>query len=191
MKTLLVFLLTASAALAQKPKPRPKPRPGISDCFKVRALLRADEAHYWADLANACPYTIDKVYVLVTFHDKSNHHVGDGVWPLYFVTPGAHRVIRFSVSSEVSDFAFVHLQKITADAEEGLRSQPERAARAQLPPGFVGDPGASKIVRLAEASAVAVEGRSSDSLPDTGVVLHELEDTGLAGDRSAGTAAGH
>jgi hypothetical protein len=170
MKALLVFLLTASAVLAQKPKPRP--RPGISDCFKVRALIRADEAHYWADWANACPYTIDRVYVLVAFNDKSNRHVGDGVWPLYFVTPGAHRVIRFSVSSEVADFAFVHLQKITVDEEEGLRSQPVHAERAQLPPGLVGDPGASKIARLAESSAVAVEGQSSDGLADTGVVSH-------------------
>ena len=140
----LVFLLAASAAFAQKQNPKPK----ISDCFKVRAMIRADEAHYWADWRNTCPYTIDAVYVLVTFNDKSRHHVGDGVWPLYFVTPGAHRVIRFSVSSEVSDFASVHLQKITADAEEGLRSQPVHAQRAQPPPGFIGDPGASKITLL-------------------------------------------
>ncbi len=83
MKALLtvVFLLSAGAAFAQKPK-------GPSDCFKVHALIRADEAHYWADWTNACPYTIDSVYVLVTFADKSKLHVGDGVWPMYFVTPG-------------------------------------------------------------------------------------------------------
>jgi hypothetical protein len=141
MKVLLtaVFLLSAGAVFAQKPK--------VSDCFKVHALLRADEAHYWADWTNACPYTIDSVYVLVTFHDKSTQHIGDGVWPMYFVTPGAHRVNRFSVPSEVLDFAWVHVQKITADAVEGLRSpNPVRAQSAPKPFGFVGDPGAARLV---------------------------------------------
>lgn len=139
MKALLtaVFLLSASVAFAQKPK--------VSQCFKVHALLRADEAHYWADWTNACPYTIDSVYVLVTFHDKSTQHIGDGVWPMYFVTPGMHRVTRFSVPAEVLDFAWVHLQKITADAVEGLRpAHPTRPEPARI--GFVGDPGASRVI---------------------------------------------
>src|SRR5215472_2431691 len=121
MRVLLALMcLTGGAAFAQKQKPH-HASPRVSDCFKVHALVRADEAHYWADWTNACPYTIDAVYVLVTFNDKSRRRVGEGVWPVYFVPPGTHRVIRFSVSSEVSDFASVHLQKITADAEEGLR----------------------------------------------------------------------
>jgi hypothetical protein len=103
-----------SAAAAEKPK--------VSDCFKVRALVRMDEEHYWADWANTCPYTIDSVYVMVSFADKSRHHVGDGVWPMYFVTPGTHRVTRFSVPLDVPDFASVNVQKITADPLEGLRS---------------------------------------------------------------------
>jgi hypothetical protein len=143
MKALLtvLFLLSASAAFAQKPK--------VSDCFKVRALTRADEVHYWADWKNACPYTIDSVYVLVTFADKSRRHVGDGVWPMYFVTSGAHRVTRFSVPSEVSDFAWVHVQKITADAIEGLLSPHlSRSESERVPLGFVGDPGASGIQHL-------------------------------------------
>jgi hypothetical protein len=141
MRALLtvVFLLSAGAAFAEKPK--------VSDCFKVHALIRADEAHYWADWTNACPYTIDSVYVLVTFADKSRLHIGDGVWPMYFVAPGAHRVTRFSVPSEVADFAWVHVRKITADAVEGLRSTlPSRSESARIAPGFVGDPGVS--VRL-------------------------------------------
>jgi len=143
---LSVMLLAEASVFAQKRNPKPAPK--VSDCFKVRALLRADEAHYWADWANACPYTIDAVYVLVSFDDKEKHRVGDGVWPMYFVTPGAHRVTRFSVSSEVLDFASVHVRKITSDAREGLRSQRPPASRAKLPPGFVGDPGPSQIVRL-------------------------------------------
>jgi hypothetical protein len=133
-----VFLLSASAVFAQKPK--------VSDCFKVHALTRADEAHYWANWTNSCPYTINAVYVLVTFADKAKLHVGDGVWPMYFVTPGAHRVTRFSVPAEVADFAWVHVQKITADAVEGLRTVQREAAR--LLPGFVGDPGPSVVSLL-------------------------------------------
>jgi hypothetical protein len=144
MKVLASLLcLMPGTLLAQKHIAKPR----ISDCFKVHALLRADEAHYWADWTNACPYTIDAVYVLVSFDNRSRHHVGDGVWPMYFVTPGSHRVTRFSVSSEVSDFATVHLRKITADAQEGLRSPGSHAERATLPPGLVGDPGASKVAR--------------------------------------------
>ncbi len=138
MKALLtvVFLLSAGSAFAQKPK--------VSECFKVHALIRADEAHYWADWTNACPYTIDSVYVLVTFADKSSHQIGDGVWPMYFVTPGAHRVTRFSAPSEVANFAWVHVRKITVDAVEGLRSTaPSRSEIARIPPGMVGDPGPS------------------------------------------------
>ncbi len=148
MKILLALVcLTAGTALGQSGAARPP----VADCFKVHALLRADEAHYWADWTNTCPYTIDAVYVLVTFQDKFRNYVGDGVWPMYFVAPGAHHVNRFSVSSEISDFASVRLRKITADAREGLRSSDRHAMRAKLPSGFVGDPGASKIVRLAGA----------------------------------------
>ena len=145
MKALLtlLLLLSAGSAFAQKPK--------VSDCFKVHALIRADEGHYWADWTNACPYTINSVYVLVTFADKSRHQIGDGVWPMYFVTPGSHRVTRFSAPSEVSDFAWVHVRKITADAVEGLRSTPpSRPESTRIPPGFVGDPGPSAILREVE-----------------------------------------
>ena len=120
MKGLLAFtfLLSATVGFAQKPK--------VSDCFKVHALIRTDEAHYWADWTNACPYTIDSVYVMVTFIDSSKHHISDGVWPMYFATPGMHRVTRFSVPADVADYASVHVRKITADAAEGLRSTPHQ-----------------------------------------------------------------
>jgi hypothetical protein len=115
MKILLtsLFLLSAGAAMAEKPT--------VSECFKVHALVRMDEEHYWADWTNTCPYTIDSVYVLVNFTGKSRAHVGGGMWPMYFVAPGTHRVTRFSVPSEVSDFESVAVEKITADPAEGLR----------------------------------------------------------------------
>jgi hypothetical protein len=143
MKALIpiICLLFASSAFAQKPK--------VSECFKVRALVRADAAHYWADWSNKCPYSIDSVYVLVTFTDQSRHQIGDGVFPMYFATPGAHRVTRFSVPAEVAGFASVHVRKITSDAAEGLRSVSPGAETAQLAPGLVGDPGAA--VRIISA----------------------------------------
>jgi hypothetical protein len=137
----LLFLLSAGAALAQKPK--------VSECFKVHALVRMDEEHYWAEWTNACPYTIDSVYVLVSFADKSKRHVGDGVWPMYFVTPHMHRVTRFSVPAEVTDFEWVSVHKITTDPAEGLRpTSPSRAETALLPPWFVRDPGAAQVQRI-------------------------------------------
>jgi hypothetical protein len=115
MKFLLttLFLLSAGMAMAEKPD--------VSDCFKVHALVRMDSEHYWADWTNTCPYTIDSVYVLVNFTGKSKVHVGSGMWPMYFVAPGTHRVTRFSVPAEVSDFESVVVNKITTDPTEGLR----------------------------------------------------------------------
>jgi hypothetical protein len=115
MKTLLALLLAGVAVVSAADKPK------VSQCFKVRALLKADEEHYWADWANNCPYTIDSVYVMVGFSDRYRKHLGDGVWPLYFVTPGTHRVTRFSVPVGVSGFRTVSVHKITTDSVEALR----------------------------------------------------------------------
>lgn len=143
MKALLpiLCLLSAGSVFAQKPK--------VSECFKVHALVRADSAHYWADWSNKCPYSIDSVYVVVTFTDQLRHQIGDGVFPTYFATPGAHRVTRFSVPAEVAGFAAVHVRKITSDAAEGLKSSTGGAETALLAPGLVGDPGAT--VRIVSA----------------------------------------
>jgi hypothetical protein len=111
----LLFLLLSSATLWAADKP------GVSDCFKVHALVKTDADHYWADWTNSCPYTIDAVYVLVTFADKSRKLIGDGVWPMYFVTPGTHRVTRFSVPAIASSFEYVNLRRITLDAALALR----------------------------------------------------------------------
>ena len=108
-----LFFLCTIAALAEKPD--------VANCFKVHALVRMDGEHYWADWTNTCPYTIDSVYVLVNFSGKSTLHAGDGMWPMYFVAPGTHRVTRFSVPSTVADFESVNVRKITADPAEALR----------------------------------------------------------------------
>ena len=115
MKALLtvVFLLSAGSAFAQKPK--------VSECFKVNALIKTDEVHYWAEWTNSCPYTIDSVYVLVGFVNSSKTYLGNGVWPMYFVTPGMHRVTRFTIPAAVLGFESINVRKITTDSVEALR----------------------------------------------------------------------
>lgn len=112
MKHLVLGLTFAAIALAQ--------HANISECFKVRELLRADEAHYWATWTNSCPYTIDSVYVLVKFADRSAKDVADGVWSLHFIAPGAHRTMRFSAPGKIADFASVRKQRITSDIYEAF-----------------------------------------------------------------------
>lgn len=110
---LVLFLLTGGLACAQKPP--------VSTCFKVNALVKMDGDHYWADWTNSCPYTIDSVYVMVKFSNKSRQKVGDGVWALHFITPGARRVTRLNTPRDVSDYQFVHVKKVTPDFKEALR----------------------------------------------------------------------
>jgi hypothetical protein len=93
----------------------------ISKCFKVRRLLKTDEAYYWADWKNTCPFTIDQVYVMVRFQDRARKTIGEGVWPLYFVLPGVHRVTRFSIPAEAVGFEFIRVKRITIDTLEALR----------------------------------------------------------------------
>jgi hypothetical protein len=112
MKHLVFGLTFAAIALAQ--------HPNVSQCFKVHELLRADEEHYWATWTNACPYTIDSVYVTVQFADRSSAQLADGVWSLHFIPPGTHRTMRFSAPGRISDFTSVHQKRITADMSEAF-----------------------------------------------------------------------
>ena len=114
MKRVLVILLLAVGALAGD-------KPTVAQCFQVHSLTRTDGEHYWADWTNACPYTIDSVYVMIDFRDKSHRRLGDGVWGLHFITQGAHRVTRFSTPRGVDGFEFVDLRKVTTDSVEALR----------------------------------------------------------------------
>jgi len=114
MKLVLAFVLLGVVALAGN-------KPTVDQCFKVRSLTRTDAEHYWADWTNACPYTIDSVYVMIGFRDKFHRRLGDGVWGLHFITQGAHRVTRFSTPAGVGGFEFVDIRKVTADAIEALR----------------------------------------------------------------------
>jgi len=43
------------------------------------------------------------------------------VWAMYFVTPGTHRVTRFTAPLTVPEFASVSIRKITTDSVEALR----------------------------------------------------------------------
>ena len=109
-----MLLVLGIPALAVEP-------PKVSECFKVHSLTRMDDEHYWANWTNACPYTIDSVYVMVGFADKSRKPLGEGVWSVHFVTQGAHRVIRFSTPWLVDGYEFVSVRKITANPDEALR----------------------------------------------------------------------
>jgi hypothetical protein len=129
MKHLVYGLTFAAAALAQHAWAQPK----VSECFKVHELLRADEEHYWATWTNACPYTIDSVYVTVRFADRSSRELADGVWSLHFIPPGAHRTMRFSAPGKIADFASVHQKKITADMGEAFGREVTAAKPALSP----------------------------------------------------------
>jgi hypothetical protein len=110
-------LLVSSTCLSggDKPVASPKP-PKIEDCFQINWMLRADDAHYWADWVNTCPYTIDSVYVMVGFTDHTKKPMGNGVWPMYFVLSGAHQVTRFSAPAQVEGFEAVLVHRITTDS---------------------------------------------------------------------------
>jgi hypothetical protein len=118
MKRLWValFLCSGFACAADAPADS-----AIPDCFKVHRLLKTDDTHYWADWTNACPFTIDQVYVMVRFLDRSSKTLGNGVWPMYFILPGVHRVTRFSVPVGVDGFEFIRVRLITTNSVEALR----------------------------------------------------------------------
>lgn len=152
MKGLLAALLVCGMAVSGADKARSRKAPakaGVEQCFKVHRLLKTDEAHYWADWTNNCPYTIDAVYVLVGFADHSRKELGNGVWPMYFVQPGVHRVTRFSVPVGVAGFETIHLHRITtnsAEAFQGDRIAVELVERETVPPGTVGDTAMGRII---------------------------------------------
>jgi hypothetical protein len=95
--------------------------PKVSDCFKVKALLKMDGDHYWADWKNSCPYTIDSVYVAVEFADHLGKRVGNGLWSLHLVGPGLQRVIQLTAPVTTETFERITVEKITADLEQALR----------------------------------------------------------------------
>jgi hypothetical protein len=150
MRHLLTALLVSSAFMCRAVAPAaddtaaPGNRADVSKCFKVLRLLKTDSTHYWADWINTCPYTIDAVYVMVGFLDRGSREMGNGVWPMYFVTPGAHRVTRFS--APVADFETVHVHTITTDSAAALRSDRVAAAEHAPTPGTVPDPAVGTVI---------------------------------------------
>lgn len=121
----------------------------VGQCFKIHRMLRADEAHYWADWSNACPFTIEAVYVLVGFADHSRKELGNGVWPMYFIQPGVHRVTRFSAPAGVADFETVHLHRITTDSADAFKEDRiavELVEKQTVPPGTIGDTAVGRVI---------------------------------------------
>jgi hypothetical protein len=116
MKTslILAFLALTSVSISSAT------RPEVAQCFHVNALVKQDAVHYWADWTNSCPYTIDSVYVMVGFAGGGRKTLEDGVWPMYFVTPGTHRVTRFTIPAGAAGFESVKVRKITTNSEEAL-----------------------------------------------------------------------
>lgn len=136
MKLGLSFCLAISMATAAVAQPR------IAECFKVYNLIKMDADHYWADWANACPYTIDSVYVMVQFSGRSSARLGNGVWALHFVLPGAHQVTRWTTPLSVPDFDFIQVRKITTDWLEALSSESgDHNSPAQVEGERAGGPG--------------------------------------------------
>jgi tetratricopeptide (TPR) repeat protein len=135
LKTLLLLILPLAAFGASR-------QPAVPECFKVHSLIKMDGEHYWADWSNACPFTIDSVYVIVKFAGRQVSGVIDGVWALHFVTPGTHRVTRFNTPGSLGDFDTVQVRKITVDSEEALHNQRDPQVQiAKRDPNAVADPG--------------------------------------------------
>lgn len=140
---------TASAATAASAaRPASSERPPIERCFQIHWLLKVDDAHYWADWINTCPYTIDAVYVMVGFLDHDKNHMGNGVWPMYFVLPGAHQVTRFSAPAEVSGFETMTVHRVTIDTAEAFSQDRNtvQSVHARASAG-TGDSGYGRVIR--------------------------------------------
>jgi tetratricopeptide (TPR) repeat protein len=152
LRLTLISLFSAATLFAAQPK--------IPECFKVHALLKMDQDHYWANWSNACPYTIDSVYVAVQFSDRAGTYLGDGLWALHFILPGAHRIIRFTTPGAIADFDFVRVHKITSSSEEALLNltRPADRPKPQIP-GRVGDPGNAVLVETVSAEEHQRRGR--------------------------------
>lgn len=129
MKHFVLGLTFAALPLAQHAMAQHQ---NVAACFKVHSMIRADEEHYWATWTNACPYTIDSVYVLVNFADRSAKEVADGVWSLHFIAPGAHRTMRFSAPGKLADFASVRQKKITGDIYEAFGREKPALSSVEL-----------------------------------------------------------
>jgi hypothetical protein len=123
-------------------------QPSVDQCFKVNRLLKIDPVFYWAEWTNACPYTVETVYVMVSFLDGSSKELGSGVWPMYFVQPGVHRVTRFTAPVGVSEYQTMRVSRITTDSAVALVRDQRAMDAAQHdpgPPGKVRDMGLGPI----------------------------------------------
>jgi tetratricopeptide (TPR) repeat protein len=177
LKFALPCALAISMAVAASAQPK------IADCFKVYDLIKMDEDHYWANWANGCPYTIDSVYVMVRFSDRSRTRLGNGVWALHFVTPGTHQVMRLTAPRSVPDFDFVRVHKITADSLEALLDEPgDRVHPLSAETIRTGDPGPRFELASEATPRVVSEARVIGEAPVVAAVSipHVVSDEGPA-----------
>ncbi|HEY1757139.1 MAG TPA: hypothetical protein VGG72_17330 [Bryobacteraceae bacterium] len=160
MKAILLGLYlfgTTAFAADQTPDKSSVDRPSVDksskipDCFKVNRLLKIDATFYWAEWTNACPFTVETVYVMVTFVDHSGKELGAGVWPMYFIQPGVHRVTRFTAPVGVSVYETLRVTKITTDSAIAL-IRDQRAVDAAVhqtsAPGKVRDLGLGPVTHI-------------------------------------------
>ena len=85
---------------------------------------------------------------MVGFLDHDKNHMGNGVWPMYFVLPGAHQVTRFSAPAEVSGFETMTVHHITIDTAEAFSQDRNtvQSVHARASAG-TGDSGYGPVIR--------------------------------------------
>lgn len=92
----------------------------VSSCFAVHEMVKTEASRYLVRAVSRCALTYDAVYVMVSFVDAAGKHLGNGVWPIYWVRPGRPEIHEFGIPREARGFTRVVLHKITTDFNEVL-----------------------------------------------------------------------
>lgn len=92
----------------------------VSSCFAVHEMVKTEDTRYLVRAVSRCAHTYDAVYVMVSFLDAAGRHLGNGVWPIYWVRPGRPEVHEFGVPREARGFVRVVLHQITTDFNQVL-----------------------------------------------------------------------
>jgi hypothetical protein len=117
----------------------------VSDCFRVREMVKTEEIRYLVDAVSLCGREYQAVYVLVSFLDHAGKHLDDGVWAIYWCRPGRREIHEFAIPAGALGFTRVVVNRITVDAMEALRGKaavPSGPSRGNVP-----DPGAPAPAR--------------------------------------------
>jgi hypothetical protein len=92
----------------------------VSSCFAVHEMVKTEASRYLVRAVSRCGNVYDAVYVMVSFLDARGQHLGNGVWPIYWVRPGRLEIHEFGIPREARGFTRVILHKITTDFNEVL-----------------------------------------------------------------------